>query len=55
MNKRALKKFLEANNANSPDILTAVVEAKSTMEAWQTAVIFEEVAGDDLPVSQASC
>lgn len=46
-----LLKLLEENNSKSPDILTVVVEAKSTMEAWQTTVIFEEVTGDDLPVN----
>ena len=49
MNKRALKKLLEANNAKSPDILTAIVLVNNQTEAWRTAVIFEEVTGDDLP------
>ena len=44
-----LRKVLEFNNTLSPDILTAVTVAESQMEAWRTAVIFEEVTGEDLP------
>lgn len=40
---------MEVNNTLSPDILTAVTVAESQMEAWRTAVIFEEVTGEDLP------
>lgn len=40
---------MEFNNSLSPDILTAVTVAESQMEAWRTAVIFEEVTGEDLP------
>ena len=49
MQRIRLMKLLEENNLKSPDILTAVVMVSSQMEAWQTAMIFEEVTGDDLP------
>ena len=39
----------EANDALSPELLTAVMVAESQMDAWRIAVIFEEVTGDDLP------
>lgn len=45
----ALKKLLEMNNLKSPELITAVTVANSQMEAWRTAVIFEEVTGEDLP------
>ena len=44
-------KLLEENNLKSPDILTAIVTAKSQMDAWRIASIFKEVTGDDLPVN----
>lgn len=45
----SLRKLCEVNNALSPDILTAITVAESQMEAWRTAVIFEEATGEDLP------
>ena len=44
-------KLLEENNLKSPDILTAVVNAGSQLDAYRIASIFEEVTGDDLPVN----
>lgn len=51
MQRVRLMKLLEENNLKSPDILTAVVTARSQMDAWRIASIFEEVTGDDLPVN----
>lgn len=51
MRRIRLLKLLEENNLKSPDILTAIVTAKSQMDAWRIASIFEEVTGDDLPVN----
>lgn len=50
MNKRKLKKILEANNALSPDIPTVTVFAETPAQAWRIAGIFEEVTGEDLPM-----
>ena len=40
---------IEENERKSPDILTAVVTAKTSMEAYGIAGIFEEASGEDLP------
>ena len=47
--KIRLMKLCEENNAKSPDILTAIATAKSQMEAWRIANIFEEMTDEDLP------
>ena len=49
MSTRSIRRICALNNEKSPDVVTAVMNAESQLEAWRTAVIFEEVTGDDLP------
>lgn len=51
MQRLRLLKMAEENDKKSPDILTAVVNARSQLDAYRIASIFEEVTGDDLPVN----
>ena len=51
MQRLRLMKMAEENDKKSPDILTAVVNAGSQLDAYRIASIFEEVTGDDLPVN----
>ena len=49
MNKRALRKLMQENNAKSPDILTVIVTATTQLDAYRIAGIFEETTGEELP------
>lgn len=51
MTKRQLQKLMEANNAKSPDILTAVVCPETNWEACEVAGIFINTTEYELPFS----
>lgn len=44
-----MRKICELNNALSPDILTAVANARTAAEAYGIAGVFEDTTGEDLP------